>query len=361
MKKLLPAFVAATLATLQTAAHGEPLFERSYVLAAASYCAYGVTKAASDSGLKRAVECLNRAASDNLLSELKVAPENVEAYVGPDPKDAYLLINGNKGIILAFRGTIVPPLDLTKKNPGSALTGPLLSDPGQAIKALKIFITDWLNNAVVGVTDHQHHGFLASWTALKANLDMDNGKLKQFIANPASGSTSAVYITGHSKGGAIASLASHNPPNSLKGTPLTVYTFASAKSLDAVAAKAASAQEKASWRFEKDGDIVPSLPVDSSVSGLFPIPIFPAYAHVGRRVQFLQNESHRESEPVSGIDAPDDLTRLKATLAEVFGDWITGVVTGKGDDVTTNWMFANESACRRIVDRHFEVFSTTAG
>jgi hypothetical protein len=137
-----------------------------------------------------------------------------------------------------------------------------------------------------------------------------------------------------------------------------VYTFASAKSLDADGAKAASAQEKASWRFEKDGDVVPSLPVDSSVSGLFPIPFFPAYAHVGRRVLFLQDENHQESEPVNGTDKPDDLERLKATLAEVFGDWITGVLTGKGDEVITNWMFANESACRRLVDRHFEVFSS---
>jgi hypothetical protein len=94
------------------------------------------------------------------------------------------------------------------------------------------------------------------------------------------------------------------------------------------------------------------------VAGLFPITIFPAYAHVGRRVVFLENQDTTVSEPVNGLDSPDDLTRLKATLIEVFGDWVSGVMTGKGDDVITNWMMANEFACRRIVDRHFEVFSS---
>jgi Lipase (class 3) len=358
MKNLFHAFVVAVLAASPKAARAEPNFDRAYVLAAASYCAYAVSEADADSGLKRAVECLNRAASDGLLNELNVDPENVEAFVGPDPKDAYLLINGKKGIILAFRGTIVPPVDLTARGPGGAVAGALLKDPSQATKGLKTFVSDWLNNAVVKVTDHQHHGYLGSWTALKANLDKDGSKLNSFLANPASGGAPAVFVTGHSKGGALATLAVRNLPNSLKHTSLTVYTFAAAKSLDTEGAKTASAQEQAIWRFEKDGDVVPSLPVDKSVAGLFPITIFPAYAHVGRRVVFLENEDHTVSEPVNGLDSPDDLTRLKATLVEVFGDWVSGVMTGKGDDVITNWMMANESACRRIVDRHFEVFSS---
>ncbi|MGA8171608.1 MAG: hypothetical protein WB816_12370 [Methylocystis sp.] len=370
MKKLLSALMVAALAASTTAASAAaPDFERAYVLATASYCAYAVSEepndaGVKDSGLERAARCLNRAASDSLLAELAVGPENVEAFVGPDPKDAYLLINGKKGIILAFRGTIVPPTNLDAKSPGGALLGAILDNPINAKDGLQTFVSDWLSNARVSVVDHQHKGFLASWNALRANLEASCqtpaakqcSKLGLFLAKPASSEAPAIYVTGHSKGGALAALAIRNPPAALKNTPLTGYTFASAKALDSDGAKNASATEQAVWRFEKDGDVVPSLPVDSSI----PLPslILPTYAPVGHRVLFLQDESHAESAPTNGVDSPGDLKRISGTLVELSGDWMKDLFGGAADGAFTRLMLANEASCRRVVDRHFEVFSS---
>ena len=321
-----------------------------------------------NSGRARAVECLDRAASDPLLDELKVGPEDVETFVGPDPKDAYLLINGKKGVILALRGTIVPPADLSAKSPGGALLGAVLEDPAKAKAGLVTFASDWLNNAKVGANaDHEHSGFSASWNSLKAHLnnacpapgDKDCSRIGLFLAKSVVAGNSSVFVTGHSKGGALATLATRNPPDALSGKTLTVYVFSAAKSLDTEGAKQASDAVNAIRRFEKDGDVVPSLPVDASVADKPIISIvLPAYAHVGLRVFFKQDGGHSVTAPLGGIDAPADITELSATFVEFSGDWIASFVGGKLNSVFANWMLANETACRRVVDRHFEVFSS---
>jgi Lipase (class 3) len=369
MKKLFVALSAACLVfSCSSASAQEPDMMRAYVLATASYCAYAANNADPDSGRARAADCLDRAAADPLLDELKVAPYDVEAFVGPDPKDAYLLINGKKGVVLAFRGTIVPPADLNATSPGGAVLGAILENPTTAKAGLVTFISDWWNNAKVGTNaDHVHIGFSTSWDALKKHLnkacvdpaDKDCSRIGVFLAKSAVGGNSAVFITGHSKGGALATVAARNPPDVLTGKALAVYTFSAAKSLGSEGAKQASALEKSIWRFEKDGDVVPSLPVDASVADKPLIRIvLPVYAHVGPRVFFKEDESHSTTEPSGGIDAPGDMTRLSATFVEFSGDWITSFIGGELDSVFVNWLLANEAACRRVVDRHFEVFSS---
>jgi hypothetical protein len=72
----------------------------------------------------------------------------------------------------------------------------------------------------------------------------------------------------------------------------------------------------------------------------------------------MQDESHSVTVPSGGIDAPGDMKRLMATFVELSGDWIQGAVGGKLDSVILSLMLADEAACRRVVDRHFEVFSS---
>jgi hypothetical protein len=97
-------------ARAQTAAGPEPDYNLAYALATASYCAYGVGQKDADQGHDRAVECLPLAAkADSRLNGLDVGPNNVEAYFNPvEPVDAYLLINAEIGIILAFSGHVDP-------------------------------------------------------------------------------------------------------------------------------------------------------------------------------------------------------------------------------------------------------------
>ena len=92
----------------------QPDFDLAYVLATASYCAYTVGEVDADRGLGRAVQCLNTAAKRDgdylgLFQDIKEG--SVEAFFNPNaPEDAYLLINTPTGVVLAFRGTLTPPI-----------------------------------------------------------------------------------------------------------------------------------------------------------------------------------------------------------------------------------------------------------
>jgi hypothetical protein len=103
-----------TRAAIAEATESEPDFRLAYVLATASYCAYAVGELDDDHGRARAFECLRAAADKDPvhLERLKlVSTDDVEAYFNrQSPKDAYLLIREKNGVILAFRGTLVPPI-----------------------------------------------------------------------------------------------------------------------------------------------------------------------------------------------------------------------------------------------------------
>jgi hypothetical protein len=349
-KSLLSVVCFGVIAALSRPAAAQPLqpdFNLAYALAAASYCAYTVgptfeAQNQSDKGRSRAFNCLVAAAAADAahLSALKPESEqDVEAYYVPKGRDfdAYLLVKAPIGVILAFRGTLTPPVspEIASRENLTREASKLFNE--KARERWEIFIEDWANN-FLGYADvrHRHSGFDASWETLKANLTkpcaaVDEeacSMLSTFLA-PIDGARPRLLISGHSKGGALATLAGLDLRAFSPWTPMTVYTFAAAKSLTKT--EAANQTEAASgfWRFERDGDLVPTLPTDDSMEpvalSLHYIGEIAPYAHVGPRV-FFQKDGFLITTPANGRDTPkDDLDRWREAVgvesATIF-DWL---------------------------------------
>ncbi len=180
-------------------------------------------------------------------------------------------------IVVAFRGTL--PIDTTDWN--------------DFIESVK----DWADDAqaefvtVPYAPGSVHGGFSASlqslWSSLVAAVQA------QLTATPL-----PVVVTGHSKGGALATLAAIRLRSEAVATPAGVYTYGSPRvgntpfstSYDKVISQ---------WRFENDSDLVPHVPpaaqwldflsqVDSRLSGLNAH----AYLHVGT-LEYLDGSGTR--------------------------------------------------------------------
>ena len=149
---------------------------------------------------------------------------------GPDNIHAALLGRTQDGLLLAFRGTLGP----------SEVTSPA--------------VRDWLNNligaapvAVPGIKGRVQEGF---WKALEVLWEPILNDLKA-MQKP----NEALRVTGHSKGGAIASLFAARLLE--EGIPVAeVVVFGSPKVFDEQAAKAYEDQIK-QFSYECNTDLVP--------------------------------------------------------------------------------------------------------
>jgi triacylglycerol lipase len=156
---------------------------------------------------------------------------------GPSGIDACLVGTNDDGVILAFRGTLPPD------SPNHEQT-----------------FKDWLNdvNAVLvsqpKIQGKVHKGFWnavdALWPGLVAEVQ------RQLAAAPGK----PLYVTGHSKGGAMADLAAVR--FALAGISNVVCTFAGAHPGNSAFAKFFDGLEAiaSSTRYEYTDDIVPHLP-----------------------------------------------------------------------------------------------------
>jgi len=275
---------------------GQPDLSLAYVLATASYCAYAVGEADSDHGQKRAAQCLKDAADrdQDPLEVLDVTQDNVEAYFNPvAPEDAYLLVQTRIGVILAFRGTLTPPLFPSGGRFPAAVADAVAKYREREAKLLATFVDDWRKNfRAFPNTQNRHSGFDTAWSGLQTHLmardcvanagsvSGDCSKFLSFVARLRDAASLKLYVTGHSKGGALATLAALDLPNLVgAGIVPVVYTFASAKALTTDGAIQA-ATGKDMWRFEHEFDIVPSVPPDTTVF------FWSGYSHLGRRAFF---------------------------------------------------------------------------
>lgn len=160
---------------------------------------------------------------------------------GEDDIDACLVGTIDKGVILAFRGTI-PPI----------------------IKDLQSWL-DWINDGmgqpieVPGFPGKVHEGFWGSLDALWNGLIAEIKRQLQI-----NGKCLPLYITGHSKGGAIASLAAFRLMIAEGITPAAVYTFAAPHPGDITFAKQYQATVPRHIRYEFGDDIVPFLIPDAA-------------------------------------------------------------------------------------------------
>ena len=362
-----------------SAAASGPDFNLAYVLATASYCAYAVGAIDSDGerladqGRQRASDCLTAAvaADPSRLAALKVEVADVEAYFSPaKPQNAYLLIRAKNGVIIAFRGTLTLPISPGKARHNGLVREAIDNFNVAVLKAFESYLRDWANNVVAFADERDRHaGFDHSWQELKEHLKIDCGpgaaeacsKFRSFIT--AMGADQQLFLTGHSKGGALATLASLDMPEFFEHAPqTTVYTFAAPKSLSQEGAANAANATADLWRFEDERDVVPTLPLDRTG---FPVTLdvpltewkMAPYAHVGRRVLFHENEKPELfPEPANGLDPPGDLKRLKAILRGSAEPTANTSIEEKG--LLRRILFAGADGCRRFLDTHFSVFSS---
>lgn len=214
---------------------------------------------------------------------------------GPDSIDACVVGRTPDGVVAAFRGT--PPID----------------DP---TKPLKQRIRDWCNDfraelvSSPGLPGRLHAGFLSAVNALWT--DAAKEIRRQLALNK---DQTAVFITGHSKGGAMASLASLKWLLETDGRPV-VNTFAAPRAGNDDFATALNKVIPSFKRFENRNDIVPHLPPHITL-----IPLLTAatesrfddhedynYQSVGQL--FYIDETGKIESPVAGSLA-DHVLRLK--------------------------------------------------
>ena len=154
-----------------------------------------------------------------------------------DGKDSVIVRQDDFGVIVAFRGTVIP-------------TEP---DPMKAIDAW----LDWWNDIDLVLKDvpysagKVHDGFRKSLEILWDDLLVE-------VESAAQGGR-RVFFTGHSKGGALATLAARR----FKGAgvvPAGVMTFGAPRVGDEKFARAYDVEVPNHWRFEHQDDIVPHFP-----------------------------------------------------------------------------------------------------
>jgi hypothetical protein len=207
-------------------------------------CAYAVEDLAADYGSARAATCLRLAAkSDPRLNSLSVDDSKVEAFAAD--KDAYLLIDSAEGVILAFRGTLAPSLALASTSLQEVAGRVIFGDNSKLRHELMTFVRDWVNDAFIAVDEKGRHlGFYGSWRALRTHLEKpcdepprrDCSVSGSFL--PPGATPKKPFITGHSKGGAVALMAVLNPSDVFTNAQKpVVYSFASAKGVDLLTAK----------------------------------------------------------------------------------------------------------------------------
>ena len=332
-----------------------PDYDLAYKLATASYCAYAVGEADADAGGKRTVECLKAAANSDgarLAAFRDMTQDNVEAYYNPDaPENAYLLIQNADGVILAFRGTLTPPLSPSSGRFPAAVAEALAKYKAREATLLETFITDWKHNfRAIPDARGRHSGFDDAWSGLQDHLMGKKcvpacSKFLSFVSPLRNTTSKRLYITGHSKGGALAVLAALD----LSDITPVVYTFAGAKALTANAAKQHGDAFKDTWRFEHEDDVVPDVPPDRTV-----LPV-PAYAHVGSRAFFAKGQQPQLS-PVSeqGVDAPGDLGRLTVAVRKMFPSDAPSL---NPLNVAASILNLGAVDCEALVDNHFGVLA----
>lgn len=358
-----------------TAQSGQPSpdFDLAYVLATASYCAYTVGEADADHGQARALQCLQAAAgrdSERLGVFSDIKQDDVEAFFNPDAaEDAYLLVWTEKaGAILAFRGTLTPPVS---PNAGfvAATADAIAKYKAREATLLTTFMTDWTHNLMAAPDrDGRHMGFDDAWTGLREHLVPNSvsncsapgcSKFLSYVDQLRNMPSLRLFITGHSKGGALATLAAIDLPGLIGGgiTPV-VYTFAAAKALTSDGANHYADAVKNIWRFEHQYDIVPSVPPDSTVTSWLPhTPLAPtplAYTHVGGRVFFAQGGLPQPPDwPEQGVDGRGDLVRLTDDAKNLLP---ASSLFTLANPVATFQRFS-EIDCRALVDNHFVIFA----
>ncbi|MDB5472236.1 MAG: hypothetical protein JWR84_3796 [Caulobacter sp.] len=226
---------------------------------------------------------------------------------GQENESAGLVGNIPEGIVIAVRGTTPP------------FAG---EDPRQVV-------VDWARNffAVLlpaagnppGFPGDVHLGFYLSFMDLWSKL----GPAVKAVVKSFPGQT--LYVTGHSKGGALCPLIAWQLRHDYPNLRIVVRSFAGARVGDARFAAAYNAGVTDHIRYEFDNDIVPNLPAQTSIIGALGAPplvamalelVNPGYANVGT-LSYIQADG--TVVPDSAALQAQRIARLVAGLRTVAG------------------------------------------
>jgi hypothetical protein len=184
-----------------------------------------------------------------------------------------------EGVLVAFRGTL-PPFKPDDDHPSEQV------------------ILDWANNAefvagtIAPYPGQVHPGFARSTDRLWCDEGGEPGLETAIGALLADGAPRRLFITGHSKGGALANLAAWRARQLWPDVPVRVFTVAAARAGNDVFRDTYHAAGIDCVRYEVALDAVPLLPlgVDTPaparafLARIWPGLVASAYTSVGRRV-----------------------------------------------------------------------------
>lgn len=170
-----------------------------------------------------------------------------EAPVGHRPIDLALVGRVPEGVVVAFRGSLPPFFG---------------GHDGWAV------LLDWLNDglaACVARSDYPggvHLGFAESMRRLWDDHDWEPGVRAAIQQQLDLGARRHLFVTGHSKGGALANLCAMRAAElpGWRAMPISVATIAAARAGNAEFARAYAASRIACLRYELPSDLVPHLP-----------------------------------------------------------------------------------------------------
>lgn len=195
----------------------------------------------------------------------------VTFVAGDDDIDACLVGTTDQGVVLAFRGTIPPNIHDQQS------------------------VLDWMgdltDNPIVapGIPGKVHAGF---WQGLSALWEPMVKEIKQQMT--AGGKSLPLYITGHSKGGALSSLAALRLKLEAGIAPIAVYTFASPHPGDTTFANQYRWVIPNHIRYEYGNDIVPhNERTKLAQPSCFANPECPIWFLCNERRVFLDDETIR--------------------------------------------------------------------
>ncbi|CCJ06600.1 lipase family protein [Methylocystis sp. SC2] len=339
-----------------------PDYVLAYRLAVASYCAYAVNDLDDDHGKERARRCLTEAKKRDpeRLQSLDVQGADIETYFDPrHSENAYLLARTKDGLILAFRGTLTPPID-----PDGSLfhvARKTIEEHNLHVAGFQKFVEDWLRDIDAVTSAGRHPGIQGAWEDILAHLDTKCGReaqpcFRDLLAHLDPEKGEKLFITGHSKGGALATLAALDIANKFGVVSPTVYTFAAAKALTEKQAAEEMVRASNIWRFERADDLVPALAPDSTA---FYWPWH--YAHVGSLALLGAGRSRLCPPSPNGIYTPNDRDRIASILLDAATsapiNFLASVAQIDPIGALKKVVNGGEPACRKFVDAHFAVFS----
>lgn len=172
-----------------------------------------------------------------------------DAAIGPRAIDLALVGRVREGVVVAIRGSLPPFL-----NSGQ---------DGWAV------LLDWLNDGLslcVGRAEYDgagvHLGFSDSAARLWEDQDGRPGIRTAIQQQLDLGARRHLFLTGHSKGGALANLIAYRTAMvpCWRSAPISVATIAAARAGNAAFAKAYARTRIACLRYEVPSDLVPHLP-----------------------------------------------------------------------------------------------------